>query len=426
MAIQSLQPSCKIQLYLSPLNQITYNTLEFSNFSINNIEVKKGNYDKITGLVFKNCHLKQFPNKLNENFPNIKLLRIENCPLKTLNRSDLENLKNLKELHIIGCRNLYSLPNDLLKDLQELECIFCFNNGLFVIEPNIFDNLPNLKYVNLNNNLGYTGFYNGYKMNGNFKTFKELKSELIIKYQKIQIETLQAKYKKLEERLKETQNGKNETMKTQDSDNGSKDTKSIKDVNKQYEDKVTIDIMRTIKDKKFKDFSIFIDDYEIPVHRIVLASRCPKFARMLTDENVRHFSLFNITTTVFGRILDYLYYDKMPVKKEGENWKYVEIFEAAVEYELDKLKEFAVIKIIKLELNKENAIKILELSNKHDNEELRNAAFNEIQISFHGVEIDISFAKDTEKVKKIIESLKKREQMLKEAEENFAKEILKI
>ncbi|KAG5669581.1 hypothetical protein PVAND_017468 [Polypedilum vanderplanki] len=101
---------------------------------------------------------------------------------------------------------------------------------------------------------------------------------------------------------------------------------------------------------------------------------------MLIDKNVRHFSLFNITIGVFKKIHDYLYYD-MTVKTEGENWKYVEIFEAAVEYELEKLKEFAVMKIIKLELNKKNAVEILELGNKHDNEDLRNAAFNEIQIS---------------------------------------------
>ncbi|KAG5669580.1 hypothetical protein PVAND_017467 [Polypedilum vanderplanki] len=351
----------------------------------------------ITGVVFNNCNPIIFPKDVFEIFPNIRVLKIKNSAFSSFTRADLWIFRNILEIHVTGCKNLQELSSEVFDDLLNLEVIVLENNNLINVGPNILNKLKYLKYVNFNGNPGISGIYDSIKRNGNFLTLKELKSDLLIRYQNLYILHLQQR--------KQILHQKNNVEKIE----------TIED------DQVSTDVMKNIYNKKFQDFSVFIGDYEILVHRIVLASRCPKFARMLNDENVRHFSLFNITTTVFGRILDYLYYDKMPVKTEGENWKYVEIFEAAVEYELEKLKEFAEMKIIKLELNVENAIKILELSNKHDNEDLRNAAFNEIQKSFKGRELNKEFAKDSGWLTKIIETVDENEQMLKEALEELDK-----
>ena len=63
--------------------------------------------------------------------------------------------------------------------------------------------------------------------------------------------------------------------------------------------------------KKFKDFSIKIEDREFKVHKFLLAARSPTLAEMIKNNpDADELQLVDISVEIFEKILKYLYVSK--------------------------------------------------------------------------------------------------------------------
>jgi hypothetical protein len=344
--------------------------------------VTQTRHEKVTGGLFVNCLFSDFPKKLNVSFPNLRSLRIESSQLKSLCRADFLNLKELVELHVTENKELSLLPCDLLDDLTSLEIIDFSNNNLQQVSVKVFKNLKRVKFASFNGNPGVTGCFDGIKNTGTFVTLCELKSDLVIREQQRQITAMREEITKL----------------------------SMHGAGRESHPP-TVDIMSAINEKKFADFSVIIDDHEFMVHRVVLASRSRFFARHLKDESVRHIVLSDVSTSTFKKILEFIYFDKLSAEAHGEEkWTFTEVFVAATTFQLTKLRYFALMKVIEVELNVENAVGLLEVGFKYDSIQLKVAALSQIQKRFPDFVFDKNLCNDFAKIREALDVLEKRKE----------------
>jgi hypothetical protein len=367
---------CVFKYFISAPSKACFSTCIFENLTVSNdrssfiVTTKSKNgtvitrHEKVTGVILINCNLLTFPATINVSFPAIRLLMIHRSSVNSLTRANFATLTTLVELHVTNNRQLLSLNDDVFRDLAELQVLTLEHNNLHAIGPNLLDHLPQLRYVNFDGNPCMTGCYDSINRSGSFATLREVKSELIIRHQQRQIERLQR------------QGGGPAS-----------------------------DIMNAINERRFKDFSVLVGDHEFVVHRVVMASRSRAFGERLADENVRSLALFDVTVPVFRVMLDFMYYEKVPVGVKGDGgddcsrWSFVDIFEASSRFGLDGLKKYAACKVVECELTRENAVAMLELCGLHESDELRCAAFGEIQKMFPTKILSVEMSRDCEKVK---------------------------
>jgi len=360
-------------------------------------DVGKSN-EAVKEVTFEHCNMKKVPQGLKKLFPNFEILIISYSGLENVTRGDLAEYKNLKKIDFSNNKFEF-LPGDLFEDFENLEEIYFDDNQLTVIEPEILDKLDKLKYASFDYNPNYTSSVNC----NNKQALIDFKEELIEKF----LADSESVKKYLKKSIEEKQKLKTELK-------FEKEKNSY--ITSKYQKCIHSDIEAFIQDKSTKDFQIQIDDHEFPVHKFLLAARSPTLAEILKNNpEVENLNLVDISVEIFEIILKFLYTDELPGDDETN---FLHLFAAAGKLKIENLKDFAAKNLFD-QIDSENAMEILNLSNKYEHEGLKVKAFNEIKKKYITINFKDDWASDTEKVVNIIEAFHKKEDVIKKAEEEF-------
>lgn len=376
-----------------------------STFIGEHLEGKTNN--DVNFIEFKKCIFSsKIPKDLTKVFPNLLGFEILNSNLKELSRSDIEQFKTLK---MFCCTKTYLkyLPGDLFNGFENLEWIDLGINDLEIIEPNILNGLDKLKMVSFSKNPNYEQFYSIFNNHAPNATLDEIKTQLVEKFI-LSFKNLKESKEKLEieknivdQKLKAAEDKYEEIKNNEMSKNG-----------------FLGEINSFIQDNSTKDFIIKIDDQEFPAHRFILAARSPTLAEILENNpEADELKLVDISVNIFEKILKFLYTDELP-KCDDVELNYLHLFAATGQLKIKNLKDYAAKKIIE-QINEENVIEILKLSNKYDHEELRYKSFQKIKEKYPKIPFIDDWQKDDDKILKIIEAFEECEEAVKKAHEKF-------
>jgi len=437
---------------------------------------KEGKTDNdVKCIHFSICNITNVPQGLTKQFPNLEILKIYGSGgnLKNVSRSDLIEYNNLKEIKL-SSNNIEFLPGDLFEGFENLERIFLHNNNLQIVEPNILDGLENLKNIDLSGFLEYgeenvqsTVLYsnpnlkkiksallnkfmqNDVKMLTDFVEKLQIKVQIAKKFNKNLVkenEKIAQKCQELEHEknrlVEENQDLKNlleqrehlnqeiqelKNQQIQSDQEKFRNQQNYLELAQKYSNleeefaagiikeqqniqKFCSDIKNFIQDETTKDFQIQINNREFPVHKFLLAARSPTLAEIFKkNPEVENLNLVDISVEIFEIILKFLYTDELP----GDNgMNFLHLFAAAGKLKIQELKDFAAEKNLEL-ITAENALEILNLSNKYEHDELKLKAFEEIKRNYPKMMLSNEIIDDSEKVEKLIVIIKKIEEMEK-------------
>ena len=289
------------------------------------------------------------------------------------------------------------------EDFENLEEIYFDDNQLTVIEPEILDKLEKLKYASFDYNPNFTSSVNC----NNRQALVDFKELLIEKF----LENSENVKKYLKKSIEKSQNLKTE-LKFEKQKNSY--------ITSKYQKCIHSDIEAYLQDKATKDFQIQIDDHEFPVHKFLLAARSPTLAEILKNNpEVENLNLVDISVEIFEIILKFLYTDELP-GDDGTN--FLHLFAAAGKLKIQELKKFTGNKVIE-QIDEDNVIDIFKLGFKYENAEMMQKAFDKIKEKYPKINFKDEWAVDPDKMIKIIEIFKKKEEAMRKIEEEFEKSL---
>lgn len=352
----------------------------------------------MTSLWFNNCTITKIPKGVTKLFPKLESLVIQNSKITEVTKSDLIEYKNLKKFECSG-QEIEFLPADLFDDFENLEYVDFSRNKLKIVEPKIFDGLNKLKFVNLEFNIHYFQMFSTESENLLNRNLKEFKKKLIIKYPSSLAMT-------------------NKEIEMRDLNDKPLEPNEQHEADKKISESVLIANLKTFfeHDKTFRDFSITIDDRFFRVHKSIIASRSPTLAEILRNNpEAENLNLVDIPVDIFEKILKFIYTAELP-RNDGTN--FLHLFAAAGKLKIEDLKNFAASKI-KHEITTENALDIIKLSNKYEHYELRKNVFDVLKKKYPEVKFKDEWANDVEKLKDIMDFVKKKEEMIQKLGTEF-------
>lgn len=379
----------------------------------------------VKSILVKNCSIQGSLSELSSHFPNLKILKIENSKLTKFEK--LENCENLEEFLCIS-NNLEFLPGNLFENCKNIQKVSFSGNKLKIIEPNILDGLEKLNFVDFRGNVNYDYWYSA-EGESSTSTINEMKEELIQKFINLTSKshkTFSNKFQNKIKRLKGIRRKlrvKNQNLETSNKaliqevqklkksqlhlqqlvqfmtaseENQSKDLQALKQSEMsckislqlekskhfqiQQQSSFQLDIKNFLQNQNFKDFRIQVDDREFQVHKFILAARSPTLAEFIQQNpNADFLILDDISVGIFEIILMYIYSDELPGDNRDIN--YLHLYAAASRLDIVELKTFAASKVMD-NINQQNAVEVLMLSNKHKHYEMKQKAFEEIKKSY--------------------------------------------
>ncbi|KAL7023678.1 hypothetical protein ACKWTF_012737 [Chironomus riparius] len=365
-------------------------------------EQGKNNND-VDQILFENGIIFKIPRELTIIFPNLKNLAICKSKLMKISKRDLFEYQSLE---VISMRDneLEYLPGDLFDNFKVLNYINFERNKLNLIEPNILNNLKAIKYVSFSENPRYQKWHSIYPVHKPNATLEEVKNELYEKFY-LKFDFLQD-LKNSSENLKLENNELKKHIERKTTFN--------------FTSNVTDDFKKYIQDENSKDFKIVIDDRELLVHKLLLIIRSPTLAEVLRNNpEVETLNLVDIPIQIFEKILNFLYTDELP-GFYGTN--FLQLFAAAGRLKIKRLTNFAAEKLLN-QVNSENALEILKLSNKFKYKELRQKAIEEFKRKYPNVRDE--WLENQEKLNNIVEMFKDKEDAIRKFEQKF-KEMLEM
>jgi len=401
--------------------------------------IKNNNRD-VCSVRFYNCTITKIPQGLTNIFPNLTSICLLSSKLKKISKSDLVEYKNIKTF-ICQDNEIEFLPGDLFEGFENLEHVTFYGNMLKVVEPNILDGLTNLKHVNFKNNLNYNLCYSVHqvyepnatldeikkdiyeKFFARFKILQDLRaSERNFKRENVELKALVEDYKNQVDVLREReacqQNIADEMIDSLKEKIERLEVKSLidKKFNDESKSSLTTDINTFIHDVSTKDFKITIEGQEFPVHKFLLAARSSTLAEILKNNPVvENFNLVDISVEIFEIISKFLYTDELPVE-DGTN--FLHLFAAAGKLKIEKLVKYAATNILD-QINPENALTIFNISASFGLYDLEQKSFREIKKKYKSIKFKDEWIKTPEKVINIINKFKKKEEALKDFEEEL-------
>ncbi|CAH1734652.1 unnamed protein product [Chironomus riparius] len=342
----------------------------------------KSNTD-VHEVMFNTCIMTKVPQGLTKTFPNLKMLIIYNSKLKKICKNDLVEYKNLENFTCSGNEIEY-LPGDLFEDFNNLRIIDFSKNKLTVIHPNLLNGTILLYTVNFRGNPNFDKCFSIYPVTDKNASLEEIRLDLHKKY-----------CSRPNQQFEANNQNKNQARLS-----------------------LTDDIKNFLADETTKDFKININDREFPVHKFLLSARSPTLAELLKNNpEVENLNLVDISVETFEIIHKFLYTDGLP-GDYGTN--FLHLFAAAGKLKIQELKNYAANKLID-QINQDNVIDILNVSKNYEHEELRTKAFKVVKKKYPKVEFKDEWAADPEKLIKIIEIIKQREEADRKLEEEFKK-----
>ncbi|KAG5667556.1 hypothetical protein PVAND_015535 [Polypedilum vanderplanki] len=163
------------------------------------------------------------------------------------------------------------------------------------------------------------------------------------------------------------------------------------------------EIKRILNDPAFKDFTINVGESSFKVHKILFAARSATLNEIFKNNpEAEELNLRDIPESTFKVIYDFIYNNRL-----SDNANYIEVITAAIRLKINDLIEIAPSTLLN-KIDEKNACDVLVLSNKINNEKLRQKAFEIIQIKiFPERKLADELAKQPEKLKALIDVKKK-------------------
>ncbi|CAG9797648.1 unnamed protein product [Chironomus riparius] len=398
--------------------------------------------NNVIDVIFENCDIKKVPQGLTKVFPKMQDLSVWSSNLKKVTKNDLKEYKNL--LRFGFCNNeIEFLFGDLFEGFDNVqEVIFSGNEGLKFVEPNILDGLENLNMVNFTGNLKYFKRFSSVQGDLGNATLAEVKAELWKNFC-IDPENIKNAYQKHKEEIailktfitasdKENQKlkKKEKLLQKQIQESEEREKKLLNDLKIEKaehsmlkmssKNDISKEIKQLLMNDNFKDFTVIIDDREFRVHKFLLIARSSTLAEILRNNpQVESLNLIDIPIEIFEKVLKFLYFEEITLEIETN---FLQLFAAAGRLKIEKLKTIVASNILN-QITADNALEILSLSNKYENDELRTKSFAEIKKTFPKLILNDDWAFNTEKVKKTIDLFKEKEEAIKRIEQKFWSEM---
>ncbi|XP_070496758.1 uncharacterized protein [Chironomus tepperi] len=178
--------------------------------------------------------------------------------------------------------------------------------------------------------------------------------------------------------------------------------------NKKFKESgILADLKKIFHDEAFKDFTVNVNNEKsFRIHKLLFAARSSVIADMLrSNSGDFELNLQDIPLPIFEILLHFIYNDVAP---DGDV-NLIATYAAAGRLDIKDLKNMTANKLMD-KVDEKNAFKILELSNKYGNEELRMKAFEEIRKVLSVYKLSDEFSKKPEKIRKLLEMKRKMDE----------------
>lgn len=179
---------------------------------------------------------------------------------------------------------------------------------------------------------------------------------------------------------------------------------------------ILADLKKIFHDEAFKDFTVNVNkEKSFKIHKILFAARSSVIADMIRN-NPEDFelNLQDIPLPIFEILLHFIYNDSAP---DGDD-NLIAIYAAAGRLNIQDLKNMTAQKLMD-KVDQQNAFRVLELSNKYGNDELRLKAFEEIKKVLSDYKLNDEFSKKPEKIKKLLDMKKKMDEEYAKMQQEF-------
>lgn len=182
---------------------------------------------------------------------------------------------------------------------------------------------------------------------------------------------------------------------------------------------LTDDYRKFLKNDKFKDFKIKIGNREFLVHKFLLAMRSPTLAEMIhKTPEAENLNLVDISVDTFEQILFFIYNDELPGEISDIN--FLHLLAAASRLNIELLKNIAIANIFG-QINGENALSVLTLSNRLGINMLIEKAFKKIKGTHPFIIFPNDWANKPEILAKLIEIHKEKDEAMKKFADDYKK-----
>ncbi|KAG5666515.1 hypothetical protein PVAND_014536 [Polypedilum vanderplanki] len=344
--------------------------------------LEKHNED-VLAIWFDSCPMSKLPKNLADIFVNLDTLYINNCGLKSLSGDDLAKIPNLKELYIMN-NEISHLSDDLLSTLKQLEMVTLSGNKTSTIGSKMINKIASdkLKMIDLRDNIVINAVF-----------AKEIFLFPIGEdYMKI------SSLRKLAKIIKDK-----------------------KELNKNS-NCLFNDIKALLADDKFRDFKVIIKNETFKVHKFILVARSPVIAEMIySNPDCSTLQLVDIPISVFQSILNYIYFDELPI----DDANLIEIYAAACKLKIRGLKEHTIENLLDA-VCAFNAVEILTISAKYGDQSLMVKSFEEIRKMFPDKRLKGDLMHQPEKIKEMITAKRIMDEQVRKVRENFDRQFSEL
>lgn len=315
-------------------------------------------------LSIEKSRVERCPSKFLQNFTHLSVLELTHCGLKQITTDDLKGLYLLHFLYLSNNR-LTTVPGNLFEHTPNLEEISLRGNKLTSIGHGILDPLGNLKLADFRFNISINVVYADLSMD---------------------------KYSYVESAVSLT---------------------TLKWIIENHE--FTIWPHKTLQSEALKDFTIIVNNERHKVHRLMLAAHSPVLLRMFENNpEAKVLELADISPNVLNLILNFIYEKRFPNKEHVM----LEVYAAAGKLEIEPLRRYAEYKLASI-VNSSNAYEMLLMSNKYESEQLKTAAFEFIKNLIPEKAIKPEWRAAPEKLRTLMMAKRKRDEIVKEAMNEF-------
>lgn len=316
-------------------------------------------------------------------FPDLVVLSLKSCNLKYITRKDLVNFKRLESIHL-GFNQLTSIPSNLFNNMPKLTRIALNNNKIEFLSSRLLKPVINngLSMVELSENASIDAIFNPGERN----------SQNLV-------DTLEELLATIDRCCKPV-------------------------IGEEPEKEVSLELKRLWETNESTDFLVIADSKQFPVHKQQLASQSPVFEAMFhSDMKERLTNMTSISDFSSYAVEEFLRFFYTGEIQDESN--VMELFSLASMYDVSRLRSICEEMILE-NLDGDNAYEVFCLGQLHSSKDLKEFAFLEIKCKFPGKHIDDILMGSPEKMIKFIQAAQERDEKLKLAEEAFDEVLLKI
>jgi Leucine-rich repeat (LRR) protein len=107
--------------------------------------------ENVTQFFARGLNIERFPCGIGEYFVNVEVVRITSCSMRLLLKVDMGNFKRLKYLDLVG-NKIVKIESDLFQDIPTLTEVMLNNNRLKFIGSKLLEPLKNIEMISFGNN----------------------------------------------------------------------------------------------------------------------------------------------------------------------------------------------------------------------------------------------------------------------------------